>query len=574
MLDEYLKILNNPFVIIGVGGLIITLTVFLVYRNTLKKKYRNAIDELEKDYNLMRTSALSYNVNKAVALAQMSSELKEVVNDAKKNSVEVETDLKNLNYKIVDLEDDLELGKFSAVKKDLELVRTFKDAINAKINKVNQDLAIILEQESQLRLRVNKLKDIFRDVKQVFKNEKSNLVGSYDLIYEKIRSVELLFEEFENAMSLSEFNHSNELIESIGKEIKNVKGFITKTPEHLHNARNVIPRHIRTVEESYKKAISEGCYLAGLQVESTLMLIKEKLSADVELIKTVNSSEIEEHFNDYNTQLSAISTLIQKEYYATLEVKESFLNMTQLLKSAELAIQNNELLSERVYSRYGQANYLADLQQEKNNLALYKKMLENLEGELTSQTALASSILLRIKELEITFNQYLSELQRIASNLTDICRDEDNAREQLIKLDVVINQVLVSIVKNNLPSISETFEDDLLSARARISSTAEILEQENLDVDNLNLVMKDTTDFIYRFYNDVNHIVGLSKMAEDTIVFCNRFRSTYSDIDSDLSKAEIYFSNGEYSNSLGLSLPIAQKIYPDTYAALIKRFSN
>ena len=39
-------------------------------------------------------------------------------------------------------------------------------------------------------------------------------------------------------------------------------------------------------------------------------------------------------------------------------------------------------------------------------------------------------------------------------------------------------------------------------------------------------------------------------MVENTIVFGNRYRSTYADIDSELTRSELSFRNGEYTQAL------------------------
>ena len=49
-------------------------------------------------------------------------------------------------------------------------------------------------------------------------------------------------------------------------------------------------------------------------------------------------------------------------------------------------------------------------------------------------------------------------------------------------------------------------------------------------------------------------MIKSAMMSEDAIVYGNRYRSTYPEIDSELEKATSLFYKGQYSKSLEISL--------------------
>ena len=59
-------------------------------------------------------------------------------------------------------------------------------------------------------------------------------------------------------------------------------------------------------------------------------------------------------------------------------------------------------------------------------------------------------------------------------------------------------------------------------------------------------------------------------MVENTIVFGNRYRSTYADIDSELTRSELSFRNGEYTQALTIAIATIEKIHPGNYENMIK----
>jgi septation ring formation regulator, ezrA len=97
-----------------------------------------------------------------------------------------------------------------------------------------------------------------------------------------------------------------------------------------------------------------------------------------------------------------------------------------------------------------------------------------------------------------------------------------------------------------------------------------LMEEVPLNMQLLNGTLQEALDFIYKLYNNVNNVVGTVMMVENTIVFGNRYRSTYADIDSELTRSELSFRNGEYTQALTTAIATIEKIHPGNYESMIK----
>ena len=87
----------------------------------------------------------------------------------------------------------------------------------------------------------------------------------------------------------------------------------------------------------------------------------------------------------------------------------------------------------------------------------------------------------------------------------------------------------------------------------------------------LNEKLKEAIDFVYTLFNSVNNLVGMAIMVENTIVFGNRYRSTYPEIDSELTRAELCFRNGQYTKALKIAIQTIEKLHPGSYEHLIRK---
>jgi septation ring formation regulator len=148
--------------------------------------------------------------------------------------------------------------------------------------------------------------------------------------------------------------------------------------------------------------------------------------------------------------------------------------------------------------------------------------------------------------------------------------DEDRVRKQVVKLQIIMNQMQVKIRKYKLPKISDTYEEDMNKANDYIHRLQNLLNEKPMNMQLLTSTLQDALDFIYKLYNNVNNVVGTVVMVENTIVFGNRYRSTYADIDSELTRAELCFRNGEYTQALTIAIATIEKIHPGNYESMIK----
>ena len=76
-------------------------------------------------------------------------------------------------------------------------------------------------------------------------------------------------------------------------------------------------------------------------------------------------------------------------------------------------------------------------------------------------------------------------------------------------------------------------------------------------------LLDEAIDFIYKFYNNINNVVGMGIMVENAIVFGNKYRSTYPEIDRELSKAEFQYLNGEYTKALKTAISCMETLFPE-----------
>ena len=143
--------------------------------------------------------------------------------------------------------------------------------------------------------------------------------------------------------------------------------------------------------------------------------------------------------------------------------------------------------------------------------------------------------------------------------------DESRAREQYQKLQLTMNEIRAKIVKSKINSISSQYEEDMSKANEYLRVLDGLMNEPSLNVNLLNATLSDALDFIAGLFNQVTNLVRSVEMVEETIVTGNRYRSTYADIDYGLSRAELSFRNGDFTNALSVALNTVEKITAINY---------
>lgn len=379
-----------------------------------------------------------------------------------------------------------------------------------------------------------------------------------------------MFSAFEEWMYASDTEKASAELENIKTSIANLRNVIDELPSLLADARGVIPNMAETLHHDYTTTRKRGVYLHHLDIQNNLSLITEGLKKDLANLKNCDATDVKEHLEDYKTRLTQMDDAVKNE-------NECFTRLTEVAedvdKSYSKSLENLDYVKKQyevVSARFG--------------LEGLEEGIKDAETKITDITARKPELDALVKESETPASKAVNELQSFDKELTEIntsieemksridsaSGDEERAKKQLVKLQVIMNQLQVSIRKYKIPSISSQYEEDMNKASEYMVGLENLMNETPLNVQLLNSTLKEAIDFIYKLYNNVNNVVGAVMMVENTIVFGNRYRSTYSDIDSELTRSELCFRNGEYTQALQIAIATIEKIHPGNYEKMVK----
>ncbi|MBR4162083.1 MAG: selenide, water dikinase, partial [Solobacterium sp.] len=273
---------------------------------------------------------------------------------------------------------------------------------------------------------------------------------------------------------------------------------------------------------------------------------------------------------DYKHRLKQMNRSVEKESEAFDEIKTLYDDTERLFEDADRNAEFVRNAYAKTSVKFGLEGMDEKLVKQNDELKRLNDMKPRVYENVKNYQIPASTVLVSLKELHEDLNTCNKELKEMRTKIELASGDEDRAKKQLVKLQIIMNQMQVKIRKYKLPDISHTYEQDMKKANAYIDKLQGLMEESPLNMQVLNGTLQEALDFIYKLYNNVNNIVGTVVMVENTIVFGNRYRSTYADIDSELTRSELCFRNGEYTQALTVAIATIEKIHPGNYESMIK----
>ena len=556
------------YIIIALIALIILTIVIMALR---KKKARKMLEDMELRYNTLKGVPLAFKLNKAVALSRVNEMIAEAVDSCKSAFDIVQEKLKDCSVQLAEIDDLIYVHKSKKARNKIRELEEDLKVCEENVNKINETLDGILEQENEQRVHINRLKEKFRSLKKKIADNKTSYNQSNEYLDKEIVRIEKMFSSFEEWMFASEFNKAADQQKEIGDAIKALEELTDVLPSMYERAKGVLPRAIDEVGYNYAQARNKGIYLEHLEVKRNLEVISDMLKNDLNKLRNGDPQGVHEDLNDCEKRIVQLQEQISKEEKAFEEVSSNIDILYDSIRTINQDVEDIEKLYGKVYERFGFENWTLRLKETSEKLAALNDMKRSVDRIMSEHSVPYSTLLISYRELEQSTAVFAGEVVEMKTKLNNACSDEERAKKQLVKLQLIVNEIQVKMRKHRLPSVSQKYEEDLHKAERMIKDIKVILDNSPLDVKELNKELKVAIDYIYTLYNSVNNLVGMAIMVENTIVFGNRYRSTYPEIDSELTRAELCFRNGQYTKALKIGIQCIEKMHPGAYEKLINK---
>lgn len=555
---------NVKYGIIAGLLLLAVIIVLVIVSNTKKTNIKKSIDDLNVRFNSVKTIPLAFKLSKAQAMAKRNDETATEVKEYYEKYEEAQRHIDSIADMLENIEDSFACRNYKSCKEALQIISENIDDSEKEVRDIDKFLEKFSKKENDQRESSARLKEDFRELKLYINKNKVALSIANEGIDKKIQHIEDLFSKSEEFMYVSDYISSKECLDQISEDIASIRICLDSIPTLITDSKGVLPTMVDEVNRQYALLRQRGAYTFHLDIEKKLENIKKGISENIKVLTDGEIGGVKENNETLRAELNEILDNIKAEgeaYNGVKTVSDDIANKLNELKSLHNYVS---VAYKKDSKRFGIEDLTAYLKEKGKSIDKYQADIIELNQDIVTNDSPSTLLLDRGNKILETIGDDAKSLMEYKTIFDKNTTVELRAKTQLMKLQVVLNEVEVKVLEYHLPTIADSYNDDLASGRVKIAKIKEQLAMVPIDIDELNTTLDDAIDFIYKFYNNVNNIVGMAIMVENAIVFGNKYRSTYPEVERDLSKAEFSYLNGEYTKALTMAISCMERLFPNS----------
>lgn len=566
---EYVGVRN----LIIFGAILVALIIFMIVYHSIKLKiYRQEILDLQNQINGIKTLPLQYRLGRVQSIAKNMPEVAEEYEQFTKDFEKITEFQKNeLGVLVNEVDESLFYGKTHGIKKKFALIREMTQRYDHDAKDLLARIEKVTEIENIQRVEIIRVKGKYREVGNEYEKIRVKVEEFVPHALEMFKELDDDFVKLETLMNNQMFADAKNFTEEIENRIDSLQENLKDLPSYVYVVSDLLPSKIDKVDELITSLEGDEYALEEMNIAARRQEVDEQMEESIAHVKNVDikgaaevleplTGLIEELVIDLGKELDSYKQFKEKwrESYNELQrLTDVYQNTMKEYRRliTEFVIDEEEVVISKKYEEFKQiqkdANDLIE-QMESGHFA-YANMLEHVEN---------------LYDRMMQHDAYLEEFKK---QKEDIDTKNQKTEELLENINIVLLEIKSEIKNEHLPLVNDSYRDYIADSYNKVEEIKRFKTHKPVVLNELCAKVEGTRDVIYKLYDNVHNMIVTAGMVEDAIVYANRYRSMFLEVNTELTKAEVLFRNGEYRNALQVAVDILERLEPGKYEELIKR---
>jgi len=566
---EYVGVRN----LIIFGAILVALIIFMIVYHSIKLKiYRQEILDLQNQINGIKTLPLQYRLGRVQSIAKNMPEVAEEYEQFTKDFEKITEFQKNeLGILVNEVDESLFYGKTRGIKKKLTLIHEMTQRYDHDAKDLLTRIEKVTEIENIQRVEIIRVKGKYREVGNEYEKIRVKVEEFVPHALEMFKELDDDFVKLETLMNNQMFADAKNFTEEIENRIDSLQENLKDLPSYVYVVSDLLPSKIDKVDELITSLEGDEYALEEMNIATRRQEVDKQMEESIAHVKNVDikgaaevleplTGLIEELVIDLGKELDSYKQFKEKwrESYNELQrLTDVYQNTMKEYRRlfTEFVIDEEEVVISKKYEEFKQiqedANDLIE-QMESGHFA-YANMLEHVEN---------------LYDRMMQHDTYLEEFEK---QKEDIETKNQKTEELLENINIVLLEIKSEIKNEHLPLVNDSYRDYIADSYNKVEEIKRFKAHKPVVLNELCAKVEGARDVIYKLYDNVHNMIVTAGMVEDAIVYANRYRSMFLEVNTELTKAEVLFRNGEYRNALQVAVDILERLEPGKYEELIKR---
>lgn len=570
MLDKWILSLGVQNIIIG-GVILLTLIVAIfVYRFIKIKMYRKEIIVLENSMNAIKTLPIQYRLGRVQGIAKNMPDISEKYDEYSLEYEKISTFQTNTIAALVnEIDEQLFYRKLKGIKAKLHELKDMISDYEKQSQELLKQVEEITEIENVQRIAIIKIKEKYRATNDAFTAVRFKIEDFVPAIPQNFQNIDKRFVELEDLMNHQQFDDAKEYALSVEKDIDLLNANLRDLPTYISIVRKYIPKRLDELETIMNDMSKRGFALENLQASIRHAKITQDLENTVCHIKALQLETVATSIESMTEELNTLYGDLEKEEIAFSKYQEKRTECYDTVGKLDAGLKETVASLEELKTNYLLTEYELNVSEEYDNfksilnqLVEYSAIIEHNDFSYNVMIENFDELLEQCRPYESVLNKYnqLKESLRL---------QEKRALDELDNINIVLLEIKSEIKNKHLPMINESYKDYISDSYQKADEILNFTRRRPIDLESLSRQVDAARDVIYKLYDNVHNLIVTAEMVEDAIIYGNRYRSSFLEVNTELTKAELLFRNGEYTKALTTAVDIIEKIKPGSYEMLV-----
>ena len=568
------KIGTRNLIFAGIG--LVVLIVFLfVYRGLRIRKYRKLIVDVENKMNAVKSLPLQYRLGRVQSISKNMPEVSELYEQYAQEFERICEYQKNeLGILVNEVDEQLFYGKLRKVSKKMKQLDEMLIVYEKDSQELLEKIEKITEIENVQRIEIIRVKEMYRETIDHFESIRFKVEEFVPNLLDIFNEIDDSLVKLEGMMNNQLFEDAKEFTKDIEAKVIWVNQRLEDLPSYIAVVRQYMPKKVAHIQGLIQIMTEEKFSLNQLDAYNRLNMIQTTLEESIGHIKKLELDNIGEVLQNLSDAIDSLIQDLEGEKRSFDEFKEKWDASYTLI--TEIYDQYKQVMID--YNRMRSLYVIDDL-----DIVIDEKFQEfdallresyDLEAEMVKGNFSYSQMIVKVETMKDNAAVHQSYLNDFFVLRDHLYLQEQRAVDELENINIVLLEIKSEIKNKHLPMINESYKDYIQDSYDKAAQIQAYRQNRPVELSELSKRVDGARDVIYKLYDNVHNLIVTAEMVEEAIVFGNRYRSTFLEVNTELTKAEVLFRNGEYTKALSTAVDIIEKIQPGSYEELIKKSSE
>ena len=555
--------------------LIIVIICLSFIRKKEQKRYIDVANKLEVSKNQITSTPVLLELSKIEPLIK-NDLMEDKYNKWNDRFISIkENKISKIDDLLIDLDLYIENRKYkdcnvSIAKAEMEIYKA-KESADHLLDEIKE----ITLSEEKYRSIVTKLKTKYRKTNREYQKHKNMYDDMQEAIELQLENIEKNFLDFEKVMDKNEYSEVVKVVKALDTMIDHISIVVEETPDILLMANQLIPKRIKEIKDTAKEMTDNSYPIEYLNIDYNIKESEKNIKKILDKVKLLNLEDCMFELKTILDYLDSLFVDFEKERLSRKvydEIESSF---------SKKLTKTNKVVDD-IYGELNDIKNMYDLNEEdiktihdvKKNLVIINDDYKNMVGKVETLSVPYSLVHKDVENLTDRLKKLEEDLDIALKSLGNMHDDEERAREQLEEIEDFLQESKNKMREFKLPVITDNYFIQLKEANEAIEEVIKELEKKPIVIKTLNTRVDTARDLVLKLYNTTNEMIKTAILAEKSIVYANRYKPYYDEVEEGLNEAEDYFYKGKYKEALDTVLKTCSLVDENIYRKLLAVYDN